>query len=228
MPKIYYKHLLEIACFSVESCTIAQNAGADRIEFCANYSLGGITPTREDILKLRELIHIPLHVIIRPRGGNFVYSNEEINTMKTDILFCKENGINGVVFGILDSENNIDIKLNNELVELAKPMSITFHRAIDMCDDIEKAFTNIIALGFDNVLTSGGKQQAEDGIETIKNCQEKFGEKITIIPGGGIRSNNIERLAKETYCNEFHSAALNNQTQIINSDEINLLKQKLN
>lgn len=227
MPNTSSKYLLEIACFNVESCPIAQQAGADRIEFCADYSSGGITPTQKDILEARKFVHIPFHVIIRPRGGNFVYNSEEIEIMKNNILFCKEHKIDGVVFGLLNSDNTINLKANKELVELSKPMAITFHRAIDICVDIEKAMGEIIELGFNKVLTSGGKQNAVEGIDFLKNCQTKFGEKITIMPGGGIRSNNIESIAKETQCKEFHSAALVSGLDIANAEEIKSLKEKL-
>ena len=153
MPKVYFKKLLEVACFSVESCIKAQESGADRIEFCANYSLGGITPNHEEILRANELLNIPLHIIIRPRGGNFTYTAEEISVMKNDILFCKANGINGVVFGVLNSENEIDETICKELIELSMPMSITFHRAIDECKNIEEAFINLIKLGLKRLLT---------------------------------------------------------------------------
>ncbi len=221
------KYLLEIACFNVQSCLIAQEAGADRIEFCFDYNAGGTTPTKADILEVRKLVRIPLHVIIRPRGGNFVYSSEEIELMKRDILFCKKQHIDGVVFGILNSDNTVNALVNKELVELAKPMSVTFHRAIDSCENIEKALEEIVELGFNKVLTSGGKPTALEGIETLKNCREKFGEKITIIPGGGLRSNNIELIAKETQCKEFHSAALIDKIEITDELEIKNLKAKL-
>ena len=221
------KYVLEIACFNVQSGLIAQEAGADRIEFCADYKAGGITPTTNDILEARKLLHIPLHVIIRPRGGNFIYDAEELELMKRDILLCKEHNIDGVVLGVLNSNNTIDVKTNKELVELAKPMSVTFHRAIDACSDIEKAFSEIIELGFNKVLTSGGKQTALEGIEVLKKCQQKFGEKISIMPGGGIRSNNLELIKNETRCYEFHSAALMDSTGITDTIEIKHIKEKL-
>lgn len=222
-----FKYALEIACFNVQSCTLAQEAGADRIEFCDNYNLGGTTPTEADIIEARKLLHIPLHIIIRPRGGDFVYNDDELEMMKDDIVFCKEQRIDGVVFGVLNSDNTINLNVNEELVELAKPMSVTFHRAIDECNHLENAFQEIIKLGFNKVLTSGGKQNALEGIETLKNYQEKYGEKITIIPGGGIRSNNIELIAKETNCKQFHSAALKGDSGIVNPIEIKNLKATL-
>lgn len=227
MPKVYFKKLLEVACFSVESCVKAQESGADRIEFCANYSLGGITPNHEEILRAKDLLNIPLHIIIRPRGGNFTYTTEEINVMKNDILFCKANGINGIVFGVLNSENEIDETICKELIELSMPMSITFHRAIDECKNIEGAFINLIKLGFTRVLTSGGRKSALDGIKEIKNCQMKFGDDIIIIPGGGIRSSNIESIISETNCWEYHSASIVDDTDLVNDFEVKLLKEKI-
>lgn len=222
-----FKYVLEIACFNLQSCAQAQEAGADRIEFCDNYHSGGITPSKSDIIEARKIIHIPLHVIIRPRGGNFVYDTEEIEIMKRDVLFCKELNVNGVVFGALNSDNTIDLIANKELVELAKPMSVTFHRAIDECENTEKALKEIIGLGFNKVLTSGGKKSAIEGIETLKSYQEKYGKKITIIPGGGIRSSNIASIAKETQCHQFHSAAITDSTSISDPLEIKHLKLKL-
>jgi copper homeostasis protein len=227
MPNILSNKLLEIACFNIESCLLAQKAGADRIEFCADYSVGGITPNRADILKAKELLHIPLHIIIRPRGGNFDYSLAEIETIKNDILFCKQHHINGVVFGVLTQNKKIDTIINKELIELAGNMSTTFHRAIDECADMIEAMNDIVSLGFKRVLTSGGKSSALEGVAILKNCQNSFGKNIIIIPGGGIRSNNIELIAKETGCKEFHSAALTDRMSISDAREIKNLKEKL-
>ena len=119
--------MLEIACFNIESAIIAQNAGADRVELCEDYSIGGITPSFETISEARKQISIPLFVMIRPRGGNFVFSNEELKTMKEAILFCKESLADGVVFGILDSEGNVDKQKCKELIAAAHPMQARFH-----------------------------------------------------------------------------------------------------
>jgi copper homeostasis protein len=227
MPNILSNKLLEIACFNIESCLLAEKAGADRIEFCADYSVGGITPNRADILKAKELLHIPLHVIIRPRGGNFDYSLAEIETIKNDILFCKQHHINGVVFGVLTYNKKIDTIINKELIELAGNMSTTFHRAIDECADMIEAMNDIVSLGFKRVLTSGGKSSALEGVAILKNCQNSFGKNIIIIPGGGIRSNNLAQIATQTNCKEFHSAAIIQNTEFVNATEVSLLKEKL-
>jgi copper homeostasis protein len=227
MPNILSNKLLEIACFNIESCLLAQEAGADRIEFCKDYSIGGITPNYKDILKVKETLHIPLHVIIRPRGGDFVYSNEEIEIMKNDILFCKANNINGVVFGALNEDKKINKAVNKELVELAGDMSTTFHRAMDECNNIQEAMNEIVSLGFNRVLTSGGKQNALEGIKVLKPLQEEYHKNIIIIPGGGIRSSNVKEVIQQTNCTEYHSAAITTKTDIVNSEEVKQLKTML-
>ena len=221
------KYILELACFNLESCLLAQQSGADRIEFCADYSVGGVTPNYHDILKAREIVQIPMHVIIRPRGGDFNYSQNEIDVMKKDIEFCKANNINGVVFGVLTNDKKINRTINKELVDLAENMSTTFHRAIDECTDIKEAMSDLISLGFKRVLTSGGKSNALAGIEVLKDFQNTFGEKIIIIPGGGIRHSNLQKLLNETNCKEYHSAAILNNSELINTEEVKQLKSLL-
>lgn len=223
MQKASSHNVLEVACFDVESCFIAEQAGADRIEFCSDYSSGGVTPLWNDIVKVKERLKIPLHVIIRPREGNFVYSVEEIDRMKRDIFFCKEHQVDGLVFGVLNPDNTVNTETTKELVELAKPMSLTFHRAIDACVDMEKALEEIIELGFHRVLTSGGKQTTLEGIEPLKKFQKTFGNQITIMPGGGIRSSNIALLAASTACSEFHTAALTIGNKQVDAHELKLL-----
>jgi copper homeostasis protein len=205
----------------------AQQSGADRIEFCADYSVGGITPNHHDILKAREILQIPLHIIIRPRGGDFVYSMDELELMKKDIEFCKKHHINGVVFGVLTENKKINKTINRELVELAENMSTTFHRAIDECVDMNEAMNEIVSIGFKRVLTSGGKSNALAGVNVLKYCQNAFGEKIMIMPGGGIRSNNLQELIRETNCKEYHSAAITNKNEKTDIVEIKQLKSIL-
>jgi copper homeostasis protein len=220
------KMILEIACFNLESCLIAQKAGANRIEFCHDYSIGGITPSRQEILQARKQIHIPLHVIIRPRAGDYFYNEKEIDQMKLDIIFCKENKIDGVVFGILTKEKEIATE-NSELIALGKPMSCNFHRAIDECRDIFKSVEDLIKLGFDRTLTTGTKANALEGKEIIEQLQQTFGNKIKIMPGGGIRSANVSSLFR-TNCTEFHSAAITQESTRCDENEIKKLIQKIN
>jgi copper homeostasis protein len=219
--------LLEIACFNLESCLIAQEEGADRIELCENYKEGGVTPSEQVITEVRSKLKIPVHVIIRPRGGNFLYSLPEIETMKNSILFCKEQGIHGVVFGILNEDKTVNVAICEELVKLAKPMSVTFHRAVDECDDLRIEIEKLITLGVNRVLTSGGMPNAERGMDVIKNLQGHFQNKIIIMPGGGIRSAIISEIAKVTGAKEFHSSALLNNSFVADKNEIRLMKRIL-
>lgn len=220
------ERLLEIACFNPESALIAQVSGANRIELCSDYSVGGITPSEQIILETRQSIHIPMHVIIRPRGGDFMYSKHEVEEMKRAITFCNENNIQGIVSGVLNSKHEIDVLLCKELVKHAGAMPVTFHRAIDECLDIDRAVEQLIDCGVKRVLTSGSATNALGGINTLKHLQEKFGQHITIIPGGGIRSSNILQLI-QTGCVEYHSAAITNQYETADSEEIKAIKQLL-
>lgn len=219
--------LIEIACFNLESVQIAQNAGADRIELCQNYKEGGLTPSKEWILAARKELHIPLHVIIRPRSGNFVYSKSELNEMKNSIIFCKEAKVNGLVFGCLSPHNKVDEVNCNELLSLANPLPVTFHRAIDSCLDISESLEKIIKLGFKRVLTSGGKINALEGVENIKALNTQFGKSITIIAGGAIRSTNISKIRKVSACQEFHSAAILDDKITCDANEIKKIKSVL-
>lgn len=218
---------LEIACFNLNSCTIAEKAGAHRIEFCSDYNSGGVTPSDDDIVEIKKKISLPVHVIIRPRGGNFVYKEGEINEMKRSILLCKQNNIDGVVFGVLNSDNTINSSVCKELVELAKPMKTVFHRAIDHIINFEKGIQKLIELKFDGVLTSGGKDSALAGIENLKKLQSTYGEKIQIIAGGGIRSTNIDTIRSVSGCKFYHSAAIIDGKETANENEILKLKSQL-
>lgn len=226
MLKATSHKLLEVACFDVGSCFMAEQAGADRIEFCSDYSSGGVTPLRDDILRVKERLSIPMHVIIRPREGGFVYRKEEIETMKQDIVFCREQGIDGIVIGALHPNNTIDSGTCASFVELAGQMSCNFHRAIDACADMEKSVEQLIELGFKRVLTSGGKATAPEGMAQLAALQKHYGHQVIIMPGGGIRSNNIALLAASTQCEEFHTAAITKAGGQIDPEElIAIIKQ---
>lgn len=227
MQKAYSNNLLEIACFNVESCSIAQNSGANRIELCSNYTLGGLTPTPDAIAKARALLEIPLHVIIRPNATSFVYTDSEINHMKQSIDVCWDKMVDGVVFGCLNPDNTIAIKQNEYLLNAAGAMNTTFHRAIDNCGDIEKNVEIIIDLGFKNILTSGGSKQAVDGLDVIKKLQDKFSDRINIIVGGGVRSGNLNSIKEFTNSNHFHSAAITDNSEMCNAEEVELLSDLL-
>jgi copper homeostasis protein len=212
--------VLEIACFNLESCLIAQQAGAIRIELCSDYQVGGITPSKELIRELRKKITVDLFVMIRPRGGNFIYSENEFLQMQETILFCKEQKCEGVVFGILNENNEVDRERCSKLVSMAKPMQCTFHRAFDECSEPEKALNEISECGFYRILTSGGKGNAIENLSQFKQLIELSKNKITIMPGGGIRSQNILEIIQQTGAKEFHSAAIIDTTVIADEKEI--------
>lgn len=198
------KYLLEICADSIESAINAQNAGADRIELCDNLTEGGTTPSFGKIAIVRENLNIDLNVLIRPRGGDFLYSEHEIEIMKRDILKCRELNVNGIVIGILKSNGQIDKDQTARLVDLAYPMSVTFHRAFDLCTDAQESLEDIIEAGAARLLTSGQKNTAEEGADLIKALVERSYSRMVIMPGGGISEYNIEQIAKITGSAEFH------------------------
>jgi copper homeostasis protein len=218
---------LEIACFNVESAQIAHENGADRIELCDGFEVGGTTPNPMDVINARKFLSSDLFVMIRPRGGNFVYSNEEFAQMKLNILQFKSLKVNGIVFGILGENNKIDIERNTELVNLAKPFPCTFHRAFDEVSDYEQALEDVISCGFSTILTSGTHSNVMDGIDVLKKLVHLAQNKITIMPGGGLRSTNINHVQEVTQATFYHSSAIIDGTQIANSEEIFKLKSNL-
>jgi copper homeostasis protein len=220
------KNHLEIACFNMESSIIAQHAGANRIEFCADMNVGGVTPKLADFILLKSKINIPVFVMIRPRGGDFVYSNVEFEQMKNDILHFKNAGADGFVFGILTENKEVDFIQNKELVELANPLPCTFHRAFDEIKDQMEALDTLIECGFKTILTSGNANNALEGLSSLKALASKANNKICIMPGGGVRATNIEMLKENINTNWFHSSAVL-QNETANMDEVFMLKSKL-
>ena len=218
---------IEIACFNLESAVIAQKAGADRVELCADMSVGGITPTIEIIQQVREHLTIDLYVMIRPRGGNFVYSEAEFEQMKSEIETIKKLDVNGFVFGILKDDNTINIEQNKVLVELVKPFSCTFHRAFDEVLNVEKALENVISCGFSTILTSGTFPNVMEGKEVLKQLVIQAKNRIEIMPGGGLRSTNISELNEMVKANWYHSSAITDGSETANPEEIIQLKKKL-
>ncbi|MCP2029585.1 copper homeostasis protein [Flavobacterium sp. HSC-32F16] len=221
------KNQLEIACFNYESAIIAQENGADRIELCENMTLGGTTPNSILVVKVRESLNIKMHVIIRPRGGNFVYSDEELTEMKQDIKQYKKLGVDGFVFGILKENGKVNKKQNKELVHLAHPLSCTFHRAFDVVKDVEKSLEKVIECGFKTILTSGQGVNVEEGILVLEKIQKLAGDRIEIMPGGGLRSSNIKLLQEKLDLTFYHSSAITSDSEIANSEEIKELKNFL-
>lgn len=217
---------LEIACFTNASIQIAFENGADRIELCDQMEVGGTTPSIE-MVKFASKFNIPKYMMVRPRGGNFVYSNEEFEIMKKSILEFKNQNINGFVFGLLTEDFQVDISKNKELIHLANPLPCTFHRAFDEVIDRKQALEDCISCGFENILTSGTKKTALEGKESIKDLIQQANNRIIIMPGGGIRSSNIEELDRFVQANWYHSAAIIDGSNTANAEEIQNLKQKL-
>lgn len=201
------KRKLEICCYSAESAFLAEKAGAHRIELCDNFTEGGTTPSYATIKYAIENLKIPINVIIRPRGGDFLYSDMEFKIMKQEVLEMKKLGVNGIVFGILKSNGEIDIERTKEILELAHPLEHTFHRAFDMCQDHLKSLEQLKKLGVTRVLTSGGKNNAYDGIELLSKLVEAAENEIIIMPGSGINENTIGEILRQTGALEFHSSA---------------------
>lgn len=210
---------LEVIGFTIEGCILAQSAGAHRIELCDNPGDGGTTPSHGFIKAAREKLKIDLFPIIRPRGGDFFYSDNEYEIMKTDVKLCKQLGCDGVVIGILNADGTIDKKRNATLVELAYPLGVTFHRAFDRTADAFKAMEDIIDIGCERILTSGQRPNAMDGADMIGQLIKQAGERIVIMPGSGVRSDNIMELAKKTGATEFHtSARINTESGMLYSN----------
>ncbi|MEO5649802.1 MAG: copper homeostasis protein CutC [Ginsengibacter sp.] len=198
---------LEIIGFNIESCIAAQEAGADRIELCASPEEGGTTPSHGFIKEARKKLHIDLYVMIRPRGGDFLYSDEEFEIMKNDVVHCKQSGCDGIVTGILTEDGKVDKERCQELIGYAYPLGATFHRAFDRVADPFEAMEDIIDLGFERILTSGLVPKATDGIETLAALIKKSAERIIIMPGSGVNASNIISIAEGTGAKELHSSA---------------------
>jgi copper homeostasis protein len=201
------KFLLEVCVFSPYAAMDAAVAGADRIELCENIAEGGTTPSFGAVKTLKKILSIPLHPMVRPRGGDFLYSDFEFEVMKANVEAFRNLGAEGVVFGILCEDGSVDIKRCTEVVKLAHPMKATFHRAFDFSRDQFRALEDIISCGFSRVLTSGGKNIAYEGTARIKELVKAAGNRIIIVPGGGINIDNILEIAKKTGAHELHMSA---------------------
>jgi copper homeostasis protein len=199
--------LLEICCYNLESALIAQKAGAQRIEICADPADGGTTPAFGLIEAARKKLQIPLYPIIRARGGDFLFSEEEFEIMRNDVMLCKRSGCDGVVIGILQTNGKVDKAKCRQLVELAYPMGVTFHRAFDWTVNPFEALEDIIDVGCERILSSGQQPDAIQGVSLLADLMKQADHRISIMPGGGVRSINIADLARQTHCTEFHSSA---------------------
>lgn len=200
------KYIIEIATSDFETTKSAVAGGADRIELCANLAEGGTTPSYGTLIQCREAFTVSLYPIIRPRGGDFLYTNDEFAIMLQDVKLCKELGYDGVVIGLLNKDGSIDVKRTAQLIEAAYPLGVTFHRAFDRCKDPFKAMEQLIEIGCERILTSGQQPSVVDGVKLVATLNKAADERIIIMPGSGLRKENIKMLAEKTGCVEFHSS----------------------
>ena len=195
--------IIEVCAESYEYALKAEKAGANRIELCKDLHLDGLTPDYESAKRTIDSLNIPVFILIRPRAGDFIYSNEEFELMKRDIVKFKEMGCKGIVSGILNNDNSIDIKRTKELIELSKPLEFTFHRAFDIVKDPVEEIESLIKMGVDRVLTSGQKEKAIDGLVFLEQLNNISNNRIVIMPGSGISKKNLKNF--ESF-NEIHGS----------------------
>ncbi len=198
--------IVEVCANSYESASNALKAGADRVELCSELALGGVTPSHGLIQKVVEGLSIDVNVLVRPRSGDFTFSDDEFDVMKRDICFCKDVGCNGIVSGVLNLDHTIDIERTKELIDLAKPLSFTFHRAFDWVGNPQEEVHKLIKIGVDRILTSGQQSSALDGIALLTNLKDTSNERLLIMPGGGINQQNIAQFKNEGF-KEIHFSA---------------------
>jgi copper homeostasis protein len=199
--------LFEACVDSVDAAIAAQQGGADRVELCADLLEGGCTPSPGTVRLARQWLSIRMHVIIRPRGGDFCYSEAEFETMKLDVEFARGAGADGVVIGILNEDGTVDEDRTRILVDLARPLSVTFHRAFDVTRDPFAALETLVGLGVDRILTSGQEPSVLEGLDVIAELVRRAGDRVIIMPGAGITERNIGKIVAQSGAREFHAAA---------------------
>jgi copper homeostasis protein len=197
--------ILEISVESVEAAMAAERGGASRIEFCSNTAEGGTTPTDELLRVVRERVSLPIFSMARPRAGNFVYTDAEFEAMRRDVDAAKEFGMDGVVLGLLDAEGRVDIVRTKELVERARPLSVTFHRAFDECADLNKSLEDVIQTEAARLLTSGGRQTAPEALGVLEELVRIAGERLIVMPGSGLHARNVRETVQKTGAREYHA-----------------------
>jgi copper homeostasis protein len=197
--------ILEVTVESLDTALAAERGGAHRIELCAELNHGGLTPSVAAMRKLHEELEIPAFPIIRPRAGNFVYNDHEFAAMKRDISMARDLGMDGVVFGILRPDQSVDVERTTELVQWARPLEVTFHRAFDQTRDVLQALEDVISTGATRILTAGDTRNALEGLDTLRKLVAAAGARIVIMPGGGLDAGNISTVISGTKASEFHS-----------------------
>lgn len=231
---------LEICVDSIKSALAAQEGGATRVELCGDLSSEGTTPSAGMIVLARKVLHIGLHVMIRPRAGYFCYSDAEFEVMKRDIIAVKQFGADGVVFGVLRNDNSVDIERTKELVALARPMSVTFHRAFDVAKNPLQSLKEIIQCGCNRLLTSGQASTAEEGLPLLKELVRHADGRIVIMSATGITSSNIRKIIDETGVSEIHigkgvcdiieyhdAGMFNSKRQVVNDEKVREMMKKI-
>jgi copper homeostasis protein len=199
------KYLLEISVESVDAAMAAKRGGADRIELCGDLGVGGVTPAGSLMVGTRANVQLPIFAMIRPRAGDFVYSDEDFAAMKKSIRFAKQLQVEGVVLGILTDDSRIDVARTRELVALASPGPVTFHRAFDECADLRVALEDVAKTGATRLLTSGGKRTAPEALEVLGELVRIAGERLIVMPGSGLHAGNIREAVRKTGAREFHA-----------------------
>jgi copper homeostasis protein len=198
--------VLEICVDSLESAMAAEAGGAKRIELCNSLTEGGLTPSLGLLRAVRSNLKIGIHVMIRPRAGDFLYSEGELNVMRHDIQIAAQNGADGVALGLLTADGDVDVERTRALIDLANPLEVTFHRAIDLARDMDEALEDVILAGADRILTSGAEPTAMQGRFRIGNMVQAAKGRIAIMAGGGVRAENVEEIARATRAKDFHAA----------------------
>jgi copper homeostasis protein len=219
--------ILEIACFNTQSAIIAREAGASRLELCDNADLGGTTPPIEWLTKIRDGtdIDVPINVMIRPRGGDFVYTAQEFDTMKDSLNTFKSTAkVDGFVFGMVTNERTVDVDRTTELVSLAAPLPCTFHRAFDELEDLYQGLEDVLRCGIRTILTSGGESNAVQGREVLARLVNRAGDRVVIMPDGGVRSMNLELLHRDIQASAYHSSALIQPNTVVNAEEVSRMR----
>jgi copper homeostasis protein len=199
------RYLLEISVESVDAAMAAERGGAQRIEFCSNAREGGTTPSPELLRAVRERVRLPIVSMVRPRAGSFLYSDAEFAAMRREVETAKEFQMDGVVLGLLNADGRIDVERSAQLVEQARPLPVTYHRAFDECADLRKSLEDVIRTGAVRLLTSGGKPTADQALELLGDLVRNARERLIVMPGSGLHAGNIRDAVKKAGAREYHA-----------------------